>query len=328
MTGPDDNAPAPQVLSDTDLTICLHCGYSLRGLPAGHNCPECGHPSDRESARQEVLDLINQPMLKLGWRMLQFWKLLPAGWWWVLDQPQDRREARQRTWKWILLSSLLMLVLWCSIVLVNRNITVTKYEHPPGEPEKKQLRASASSSGVMSSFSLEVAPSKPGWVIVTERTDEVVVEFRVGLILQTAFLITLIIFLTWLMMRWLWLPICLATGPRKKSASELQSIKTIALYQYAPMLMLFLAETLLLWINWALYTSGLIHESRTIVVVVVVLSHISLIGTSWAAAIKSDRTGHIFEHKLLPILGIMLAGGPGGLLAMLLIGRRISSFFN
>ncbi len=328
MTGPDDNAPAPQVLSDTDLTICLQCGYSLRGLPEGHKCPECGNPSDRESARQEVLDLVNQPMLTLGWRMLQFWKLLPAGWWWVLDQPQDRREARRRTWKWILLSWLLMLVLACPIVLVNRNIAVTKYEHPPGEPEKKQLRASASSSGVMSSFSLEVTPSKPGWVILTERTEEVVVDFRLGLILQTAILITLMIFLTWLMMRWLWLPICLATGPRKKSASELRAIKTIALYQYAPMLMLFLAEVLLLWINWALYTSGLICESRILIVVVVALSHISLIGTSWAAAIKSDRTGHIFEHKLLPILGIMLAGGPGAILATQLITRLISSFFN
>ncbi len=328
MTDIDDSAPAPQVLPDAHFTICLHCGYSLRGLPEGHKCPECGQPSDRESARQEVLDLINQPMLKLGWRMLQFWKLLPAGWWWVLDQPQDRREARRRTWKWILLSWLLMLVLWCPIVLVNRNITVMKYEHPPGEPEKKQLRASATSSGVMSLFSLVATPSQPGWVIVTERTEEVVVDFRLGSILQTATLIALIICLTWLMMRWLWLPICLATGPRKKSASELQAIKTIALYQYAPILMLFLAETLLLWINWALFTSGLISESSIVVVIEVVLVHISLIGASWAAAIKSDRTGHIFEHKLLPILGIMLVGGPGGVFAMRLITRLISSLFN
>ncbi|MCH8054167.1 MAG: hypothetical protein IH895_08915, partial [Planctomycetes bacterium] len=126
MPGNDDNAPSPQVLPDTHLTICLHCGYSLQGLPEGHTCPECGHPSDRESARQEVLDLINQPMLKLGWRMLQFWKPLPAGWWWVLDQPQDRREVRRRTWKWILGSGLLMLVLSCPIVMVNLNVPIIK----------------------------------------------------------------------------------------------------------------------------------------------------------------------------------------------------------
>ncbi len=328
MVGIDDSAPSPQVLPDTHLTICLHCGYSLRGLPEGHKCPECGLLPNRLAERQAVLDLIHQPMLKLGWRMLQFWKLLPAGWWWVLDQPQDRRAARRRTWKWILLSWLLMLVLWCPIVLVNRNIAVIKYEHPPGEPEKKQLRASASSSGVMSSFSLGATPSKPGWVIVTERTEEVVVDFRLVSILQAAILIALIIFLTWLMMRWLWLPICLVTGPRKKSASELQAIKTIALYQYAPILMLLLAETLLLWINWALFTSGLNYELRVIVVSVVGLFHISLIGTSWAAAIKSDRTGHIFEHKLLPILGVILVGGPGGLFATQLITRLITSFFN
>jgi hypothetical protein len=24
--------------------FCIHCGYSLTGLPDGHNCPECGRP--------------------------------------------------------------------------------------------------------------------------------------------------------------------------------------------------------------------------------------------------------------------------------------------
>jgi hypothetical protein len=24
--------------------FCIHCGYSLTGLPEGHNCPECGQP--------------------------------------------------------------------------------------------------------------------------------------------------------------------------------------------------------------------------------------------------------------------------------------------
>ena len=100
MTGPGDNPPSPQVLPDTDLTICLHCGYSLRGLPAGHNCPECGHPSDRGAARQEVLDLINQPMIKLGWRLLQFWKPLPAGWWWTMDRRQDRLLAKRKVRIW------------------------------------------------------------------------------------------------------------------------------------------------------------------------------------------------------------------------------------
>ncbi len=267
-------------------------------------------------------------MPKLAWRMLQFWKPLPVGWLWALESAHDRREARRRTWKWMLLSWLVMLVLGCPIVMVNRNITVIKYEHPPGEPEKKQIRAKASSSGVMSSFSLAVNPSKPGWVILTERLEEVVVDLRFNRILETALLVVALTFLTWLMMRWVWLPICLATGPRKKSASELQAIKTIALYQYAPMLMLFLAEILLLWINWALYTMGLIYESRMIVLSVIGLSHVALIGTTWAAAIKSDRTGYIFEHKLLPIFGIILASGPGVILAMALLSGLISSFFN
>ena len=111
MPGIDDNAPSPQVLPDTDLTICLHCGYNLRGLTKEHKCPECGRLPDRQAERQAVLDLIHQPMLKLGWRMLQFWKPLPAGWWWVLDQPQVRPEVCRRTWKWILGSGRPMRVL-------------------------------------------------------------------------------------------------------------------------------------------------------------------------------------------------------------------------
>ncbi|MCH8912770.1 MAG: hypothetical protein IIA33_04290 [Planctomycetes bacterium] len=327
MTGPDDNAPPPQVLPDTDLTICLHCGYNLRGLPAGHNCPECGHPSDRESARQEVLDVINQPMLKLGWRMLQFWKPLPPGWWWTLDRPEDRREARRRSWKWILSSWILLLVLSFPIVMVNRIVTITKYEHPPGDPEKKQVRARASGSGVMSSVSVTVTPSRPGWVVLTERTEEVVLDFQFNRMLRMAIFVVGIVLLTWLMMRWVWLPICLATGPRKKSAPELKAIKTIALYQYAPMLTLLLAVTFLSWINWALYTLGWINESRLIVVVAAPLLHVGLIGTTWASAIRSDRTGQIFRHKLLPILGIILAAGPGGMSATFLIGRLMTSLF-
>ena len=30
----------------SELAICLHCDYSLSGLPAQHRCPECGRPYD------------------------------------------------------------------------------------------------------------------------------------------------------------------------------------------------------------------------------------------------------------------------------------------
>ena len=324
MVGIDDIAPAPQVLPDTDLTICLHCGYSLRGLPDAHKCPECGHPPDREAARQEVLDLVNQPMHKLGWRMSQFWKPLPAGWWWTLDRPEDRREARRRTRKWILASGLLMLVLSCPMVMVNRNVTIIKYEHPPGEPEKKQVRASGSSLGAMSSVSVYVTPSMPGGVIVTERTEEVLVGFRVSWLTRLASFAVALMFLTWLMMRWVWLPICLATGPRKKSAAELQAIKTVALHQYAPMVILLIVEISLLWVNWALHTSGAVQNSFGVCLVAVCLLHFGLLGTTWVAAITSDRTGQIFERRLLPIAGIILAAGPGGVLAVFLIGTLVT----
>lgn len=31
------------------VDVCLKCGYSLRGLPASHHCPECGLPFDERS---------------------------------------------------------------------------------------------------------------------------------------------------------------------------------------------------------------------------------------------------------------------------------------
>ena len=42
-------------------------------------------------------------------------------------------------------------------------------------------------------------------------------------------------------------------------------------------------------------------------------------GTTWPAAIRSDRTGLIFKRKLLPILGIILAAGPGAVCATLIL---------
>ena len=225
-------------------------------------------------------------------------------------------------------AGLLMLVLSCPIVMVNRNVTIIKYEHPPGEPEKKQVRAKGSSSGPMSSVSVYVTPSMPGGVIVTERTEEVVVDFRLGSILQAAILVALVICFTWVLMRWLWLPICLATGPRKKSPPELQAIKTIALYQYAPMLMILIVEMSLIGIHWALYTSGVVQDSLVVCLAAVGLLHFGLLGATWVAAIRSDRTRHIFQRRLLPIAGIMLAAGPGGVLAMSLVGTLLEILIN
>ncbi len=38
--------------AENDCCLCLHCGYSLRGLPAVHRCPECGATYDIEEVKQ------------------------------------------------------------------------------------------------------------------------------------------------------------------------------------------------------------------------------------------------------------------------------------
>ncbi len=36
-------------LSANDFLLCLWCGYSLKGLPTEHRCPECGTPYEAGS---------------------------------------------------------------------------------------------------------------------------------------------------------------------------------------------------------------------------------------------------------------------------------------
>jgi len=45
------------------LDQCPECGYSLRGLPADHRCPECGLPYDAES---EAFRLVNPKAIYVG----------------------------------------------------------------------------------------------------------------------------------------------------------------------------------------------------------------------------------------------------------------------
>ncbi len=40
-------------IRESDFTVCLCCGYSLRGLPTEHSCPECGVRFNKEELRQQ-----------------------------------------------------------------------------------------------------------------------------------------------------------------------------------------------------------------------------------------------------------------------------------
>jgi len=39
--------------SEADYCLCLHCGYSLKGLPDDHRCPECGNPYNIADVKQQ-----------------------------------------------------------------------------------------------------------------------------------------------------------------------------------------------------------------------------------------------------------------------------------
>jgi hypothetical protein len=72
------------------IALCLNCGYALVG--GCRRCPECGQsPADpilRAEVRRSVRNLI-----WLAHRALML-RRLPAGWWWALDFPEDRRWCR------------------------------------------------------------------------------------------------------------------------------------------------------------------------------------------------------------------------------------------
>jgi predicted RNA-binding Zn-ribbon protein involved in translation (DUF1610 family) len=60
-THPDKPAPAPV------FKKCVRCGYSLRGLPANHACPECGLRFDERCALYRVT---NPRQLMVFWLMI------------------------------------------------------------------------------------------------------------------------------------------------------------------------------------------------------------------------------------------------------------------
>jgi hypothetical protein len=65
-THPDKPAPAPV------FKKCVRCGYSLRGLPANHACPECGLRFDERCALYRVTN----PK-----QLMAFWLMIFGGGW-------------------------------------------------------------------------------------------------------------------------------------------------------------------------------------------------------------------------------------------------------
>ncbi|HNO77135.1 MAG TPA: hypothetical protein PKN33_03660 [Phycisphaerae bacterium] len=55
--------PKAMAAEITDDTECNACGYNLRGLTAGGNCPECGHPIKRTLAAQQGFHLRGEHLM-------------------------------------------------------------------------------------------------------------------------------------------------------------------------------------------------------------------------------------------------------------------------
>ena len=55
--------PKAMAVEITDDTECIGCGYNLRGLTAGGNCPECGHAIKRTLAALHAFRLKGEHLL-------------------------------------------------------------------------------------------------------------------------------------------------------------------------------------------------------------------------------------------------------------------------
>ncbi len=314
MAGIDDSTSSPQVLPDNHLTICLHCGYSLQGLPEGHTCPECGHPSDRESARQEVLDVINQPMLKLGWRMLSVSKPLPVGWWWTLDQPEDLALARLRTRRWLKRTVLTMAVFLFAVNTFQIETTSVTYAHPPGDSSQRQEVRKSIARYYRSSGSGVMPRPNPTWPTVTETTRRMVVDFEPALHATTSLFLLQFGLIPWILTRWAWFPLQCRRITAHGMKHRLAGLATAFRYSLAPYLLLISGEItalmiLRVWIAGFSLSSGL----ALMLLQALVLLHMVLICNVWAAAIRSDRTGLLFRRTVAPILGTIVSGGVGAI---------------
>ncbi len=87
------------------LTECPQCGYSLRGLPETHHCPECGLAYD---AASELFKHVNPKALV--WSVVA----VAIGGLWVLVNSASVTRALPGAWMWL---SVLFAIFYIGVVL-------------------------------------------------------------------------------------------------------------------------------------------------------------------------------------------------------------------